>query len=141
MAPFAKTGGLADVMGALPRYLHRAGHDVRVFLPLYDKVDTSKTKFEIVIDGIEVRLGAHRYQVRIAAASSEPQVYFVDCPALYRRGGLYTSDADEHRRFLALCWGALAATQRMGFAPDVVHCHDWQAAMVPLILKTHFAWD
>ncbi|HUR27358.1 MAG TPA: glycogen synthase GlgA [Planctomycetota bacterium] len=141
MAPFAKTGGLADVIGALPRHLHRAGHDVRVFLPLYDRVDTSKAAFEVALEGIEIRLGAHQYRARIVRSGKEPEIYFVDCPALFRRGGLYTNDADEHRRFLALCWGALAACQRMGFAPDVIHCNDWQTAMLPLTLKTHFAWD
>ena len=141
MAPYAKTGGLADVMAALPRYLHRAGHDVRPFLPLYDRIDTSKAKFEVVLEGIEVRLGAHRYRARIVMSGSEPQVFFVDIPALYRRGSIYTNDADEHRRFLALNWAALAACQRMGFAPDIVHCHDWQTGLMPMTLKTHFAWD
>lgn len=141
MAPFAKTGGLADVMGALPKYLHRAGHDVRVFLPLYDRIDTSKHSFEVALEGIDIRLGSHHYRARIVTAGKEPAVYFVDCPALYRRGGLYTNDADEHRRFLALNWAALAGCQRMGFAPDVIHLNDWQTGLLPLTLKTHFAWD
>ena len=141
MAPFAKTGGLADVMAALPRYLHKAGHDVRCFLPLYDKIDRSKTKFEVVLDGLDLRLGSHRYAAKIVAAGSEPQVYFVHCPELYGRGSIYTNDADEHLRFLALDWAALHACQRMGFAPDVIHCHDWQSAMMPLTLKAAFAWD
>ena len=60
MAPFAKTGGLADVMGALPKYLHRAGHDVRVFLPLYDRIDQSKATFEPVLEAFDIHLGWHR---------------------------------------------------------------------------------
>jgi starch synthase len=141
MAPYAKTGGLADVVAALPRYLARNGHDVRVFLPLYDRVDTSKARFEKVIDDIDIRLGAHRYPARIVRADGEPPAHFVDCPALYHRGSIYTNDPDEHRRFLALCWGALAACQRMAFAPDIIHCHDWQTALLPLTVKTLFQWD
>ncbi len=141
LAPYAKTGGLADVMAALPRYLHRAGHDVRVFIPLYDTIDTRKTEFRVVLEGIDVQLGAHRYRVNIVAAGSEPEIHFVHCPALYSRGAIYTHDADEHRRFLALCWAAMAACQRMLFSPDIIHCHDWQASLLPLIRKTRFDWD
>jgi starch synthase len=139
MAPFAKTGGLADVTAALPRQLARNGHDVRVFLPLYD---TAKTPaLTAIIGQQELRLGAHRYVLEILGIEGDPIVHFVHCPALYSRGGLYTNDDDEHRRFLALAWGALLACQRMGFAPDVIHCNDWQSALIPLTLKCRFSWD
>ncbi len=134
MAPFAKTGGLADVMGALPAYLHRAGHDVRVVLPMYDKVDTTKATFIGIMD-LEVVLGAHRYACKIFRCGLTPPVYLVHCPALYARGRLYTSDADEHRRFLALQFAALSICRRLDFTPDVIHCHDWQAALLPMIIK------
>ncbi len=134
MAPFAKTGGLADVMAALPAYLHRAGHDVRVVIPMYDRVDTSKALFETVMD-IEVVLGAHRYACKIFRCGKSPPVYLIHCPALYARGSLYTSDADEHRRFLVLQWGALQICERLRFVPDVIHCHDWQASLLPMIAK------
>ena len=140
MAPFAKTGGLADVMAALPAYLHRAGHDTRVVLPLYDTVDTKKATFQAIMD-LEVPLGTHRYQTKIFRVGTAPPVYFVHCPELYARGRLYTSDADEHRRFLALSYAALFLCQRLEFAPDVLHAHDWQAALLPMIIKTLFAND
>lgn len=140
MAPFAKTGGLADVMAALPAYLSRAGHDVRVVLPLYDTVDTSKATFE-AIGELEVPLGTHKYQTKIFRVGTAPAIYFVHCPALYARGRLYTSDPDEHRRFLALCYAAMFLCQRLDFAPDILHAHDWQAALLPMIVKTWFAKD
>jgi len=140
MAPYAKTGGLADVMAALPAYLHRAGHDVRAVIPLYDSVDTSKATFELVTQ-LDIPLGSHRYETRIFRVDAGPTVYFVHCPALYARGRLYTSDHDEHRRFLALCFAALLLCQRLDFTPDVIHAHDWQAALVPLMLRTLFAHD
>ena len=140
MAPFAKTGGLADVVAALPKYLASAGHDVRVVLPLYDTVDTKKATFDWVMD-LEIPLGAHRYQTKIFRVGNAPIVYFVHCPALYARGRLYTSDADEHRRFLTLSYAALLLCQRLDFSPDVLHCHDWQTALLPMIVKTLFAKD
>lgn len=141
VAPYAKTGGLADVMGALPRELSRMGHDVRVFMPLYDRIDTHKLELHVALEHLEVRLGPHRYDVKVLTAGEHPRMYFVHCPALYARGRLYTHDPDEHRRFLLLCYVALAMCQRHAFAPHIVQCNDWQAAMVPLLLKTRFAWD
>jgi starch synthase len=141
MAPFAKTGGLADVMAALPRQLARSGHDVRVFLPLYDTAKVRGADLTTVLDGFEVALGPHRYHVKIVSPAGDRLVHFVHCPVLYGRGGLYTNDDDEHRRFLALSWAALMACQRMGFAPDVIHGNDWQSALLPLTLKCRFSWD
>jgi starch synthase len=142
MAPFSKTGGLADVMAALPAYLQKAGHDVRVVLPLYDTVDTSKATFQAIMD-LELSLGSHRYQLKIfqLASPAGPKLYFVHCPALYARGRLYTSDPDEHRRFLALSYAALLICQRLDFAPDILHGHDWQASLLPMIVKTLLAKD
>ena len=134
MAPFAKTGGLADVMGALPAYLCRAGHDARVVMPLYDRVDTSKAVFHAAFD-ITVTLGAHRYAMKVFRVDGPPTVYFLHCPALYARPSLYTQDADEHRRFLALQWASLQICERVGFMPHVIHAHDWQAALLPMIVK------
>ena len=106
-APFAKTGGLADVVAALPRHVRRAGHDVMVFLPFYSRIDTGKGSFELVpgMSDIDIRLGPHHYQVSIVAATApgaEYPVHLVHCPVLYHRASLYTSDPDEHLRFLVL---------------------------------------
>jgi starch synthase len=81
MAPYAKTGGLADVMGALPAYLSRAGHDVRVVMPLYDSVDTTKARFQAIGD-FNVPLGPHRYSVKVFRVDGQPTIYFVECPEL-----------------------------------------------------------
>ncbi|HWM84734.1 MAG TPA: glycogen synthase [Kofleriaceae bacterium] len=145
-APFAKTGGLGDVMAALPRQLHRAGHDVRVFLPFYGTIDTGKGSFNLVpgLKDIDIRLGPHHYQVSIVSATApgtDLAIYLVHCPVLYHRASIYTTDPDEHLRFLVLCAAAFATCQRLRFAPDVVHCNDWQTALAPLSLKTLYAWD
>ncbi len=141
VAPYAKTGGLGDVVGALPRYLRKLGHDVRVFMPLYASIDTARHPISPLGDPFVVTLGSHRYHVRIATSDADPGMYFVHSPELYARGALYTADPDEHRRFLALGWAALMTLQRLQFSPDVLHCHDWQTGLLPLTLKTAFAWD
>lgn len=141
VAPFAKTGGLGDVSGALPNYLRAAGHDVRVFMPLYSRIDFGGTTVSFAMPQFEIQLGHHRYTVGIVTADSAPGTYFVHCPELYNRPGLYTQDPDEHRRFLALGWAALTAAQHMGFAPDILHCNDWHTALLPLTLQARFSWD
>ena len=112
VAPFAKTGGLGDVSAALPRALHRRGHQVRVFMPLYARIDQRKHDFRRVetLRDLTIKLGPRRFQVNIFAATlpgSTLEVFFVHCPALYSRPSIYSHDADEHLRFLLLCYAAL----------------------------------
>ena len=140
VAPYAKTGGLGDVVGALPKYLRQLGHDVRVVMPFYSSIDTARLDLEAG-DPFTVRLGGHHYTVRLVTSASAPGMIFVHCSELYARGRLYTSDPDEHRRFLVLTWAALHAAQRLGFAPDVIHCNDWQTGLLPLTLRAAFGWD
>jgi starch synthase len=143
-APFAKAGGLADVSTALSRHLHARGHDVRLFLPMYPRVEADGRAFETVIPQASFDLGPHRVVFSVHTSllpGSTMRVYFVRCPSLYSRPSLYTQDPDEHMRFAALSWAALVACQYMGFAPDIAHVNDWQTALVPLMLRRAFAWD
>jgi starch synthase len=143
VARYAKTGGLADVSAALPRYLANAGHDVRVFMPYYSRVDDKGASLEVVLRDLEIRLGGRRYEVAIVRASrpGDAPVHLVHCPALYHRPSIYTADPDEHLRFLVLTRAALEACGRMQFAPDIIHGNDWQAALTPLTVKVRYAWD
>jgi len=144
VAPFGKTGGLGDVASALPRALGARGHDVRVVMPMYKRVQTADRTFENVVRDAVVVLGGNRYVFSIFTAplpNSAVPVYFVRCAGLYDRPGIYTEDPDEHVRFALLNWAALVLAQRLGFRPDIVHCNDWQTALLPLILKTAFGWD
>lgn len=146
LAPFAKTGGLGDVCGALPRYLARAGHDVRPFVPLYANLREGRDRL-VPVDyarDVPVRVGGRTLTFSLATApvpGTDVPVYFVDCPALYDRPGVYAADGDEHVRFAFLTHAALVSCQRMGFSPDVLHAHDWHAALAPLLLRTQYAWD
>lgn len=146
IAPLAKTGGLADVTGALIRYLEGAGHDVRSFLPLYSSVDLASLASAPVdfLHDISLEMGPHRYRYSVVGArlpGSQATVYLIDCPALYARGRIYTTDPDEHLRFLALTRAAFECCQRMGWSPQILHCHDWHTAFGPLFAKTLYAWD
>jgi starch synthase len=145
-ASLSKTGGLADVVSALSRALAARGHDVRVFLPAYGSLDAlplDRWEVEVARD-VELVLGSHHYRYTLQQAvvpGTAFKVYLINCPALFHRPALYGEDADEHRRFLLLTRAALDSCQRLGFAPDIVHCHDWHAAFAPLLLKTTYAWD
>jgi len=146
VAPLAKTGGLADVSAALPRELHDAGHDVKVFLPLYARIEESGQAGEPVegLQNLSLMLGKNRviYSVRATKLpGSDLTIHVIECPGLYRRPNLYTQDADEHLRFLLLTRAAIEVCQRLQWAPDVFHFNDWQTALGPLYLKSVYAWD
>jgi starch synthase len=146
VAPLAKAGGLGDVSAALPRYLHDAGHDVRVFVPFYARIATSGREIVPVdfIQNIAVHMGPHTYHFSLYTTplpNSSLWVYLVQCAPLYARPELYTNDADEHMRFGLLTRAALDACQRMGFAPHVLHCNDWQTAIAPLYVDALYRWD
>lgn len=144
--PLAKTGGLADVSAALTRYLHRRGDDVRVFLPLYRSIAGQRLELQPVapLQDLPLAIGAREYRYSVstgAAPGSDLQLHFVDCPELYDRPAVYTTDADEHVRFLLLTRAALECCQRLAFAPQILHCNDWHTAFGPLFLRTLYAWD
>ena len=146
VAPFAKTGGLGDVTSSLGRYLGEAGHDVRLFLPLYGNLREGRDTLIPVefLQGVPVHLGGREYTISVHTApipGSSQWVHFVSCPPLYARKSIYCMDGDEHLRFGLLSVAALVCAQRMGFAPDIVHAHDWHTALMPLFLRTHFGWD
>ncbi|HKQ61827.1 MAG TPA: glycogen synthase [Candidatus Polarisedimenticolaceae bacterium] len=146
VAPLAKTGGLGDVGRALPLELHRQGHDVRVFLPCYAQIDRAAYPL-VPVDfarDVPVTLGARTYRFTLLTTrlpGSDLALYLIDCPELLHREQYYGSGADEARRFALFCRGVLESCQRMGWGPDVFHCNDWHAALVPLLLRTIYAWD
>src|SRR3977135_1846847 len=105
-APLSKTGGLADVSSALTKYLHAAGHDVRLFTPLYSSIDRARFPMRPLegLQNIDIAVGPHRYVMSVMTTQmpgSAASIYLLDCPDLYSRATLYTADPDEHQRFLA----------------------------------------
>ena len=146
VSPLAKTGGLADVAGALTKYLHAAGHDVRLFMPLYQQIERRKLPLWPVdfLTDVPLQLGSHALKFSVHTGrlpGSAAMVYLVHAPAFFERDSLYSTAADEHLRFLLLTHAALLSCQRMAFAPDILHCNDWHTALGPLLMRTTYGWD
>jgi starch synthase len=146
IAPFAKSGGLADVAGALPRHLRNQGHDVRLFMPLYSTIGDAAAHATPLpsAQDISLQLGSHAYRFSILETQlpdSRVPLYLVHCPEAYDRPTIYTEGVDEHLRFLILQRAALETCQRLAFAPDIVHCNDWHTGLIPLLLNSLYAWD
>jgi starch synthase len=146
MTPYAKTGGLADVSGALLKYLHADGHDIRLFMPAYSSIRRDEFPLQAIdaLQNLSLQLGSERYQFSVLtpkAPGAQNIVHMIDCPLLYDRPGLYTVDADEHRRFLLLTHAAFLCCQRLGFAPQIMHFNDWHSALGTLLRRTVYARD
>jgi starch synthase len=141
-APLAKTGGLADVVGALPAALRDFGDEAAVVIPRYGSIDLTSARR--VYDNLPVWLGPHRYDTTVYHAPAEFPLYLVDCPPLFDRTGFYGSGgldyADNHIRFAVFCRAALGVARYL-FPADILHCHDWQAGLVPVYLRSTFAGD
>lgn len=138
-APFAKTGGLADVVGSLPPALRALGHDVRLVMPWYRVVRGITGSLRLSRRKIPVPMGGRIYLVgyRTGEIQGVP-VYFIDVPEFYDRPELYGEQGQDYpdnaERFGLLSRAALELVRHLEFAPDVIHAHDWQAGLVPVYL-------
>lgn len=137
VTPFAKVGGLGDVLGALPKALYRAGFDARVVMPLYRDVPRETLQrlpfpLGVPVGGREYWCGVHESRL----PGSDVPVYFFEYEELFNRSGVYRGDGDEHLRYAVLSRGALQLTRMLGWLPDVIHCNDWQTGVIPGYLNT-----
>ena len=145
--PFAKTGGLADVVGALPPELVKLGHEVTVYLPLYAGVRRQiKGELKYAVRSITIPFEYYNRFAGIVDGGKRAgvQCYFIDCPELFDREGLYGTVAGDYpnnwERFGLFCRAVLEAAKLLG-VPDVFHVHDWQAALIPVYLRTTYDSD
>lgn len=145
VTPFSKTGGLGDVAGSLPRALAVAGCDVRVITPKYAGIKESTYKLKKVIDSISFRIGKRDetgslYEGKLPG--SKVPVYFVSCDKYFVRKEMYQENGKDYEdnleRFSFFSMMVLHSIEKLGWQPDVIHCNDWQTALVPLYLKTTF---
>ncbi len=148
VAPFSKTGGLADVSGALPQSLKKLGAEVIVITPFYGNVRAGKHSLEKTDIPFEVKIGD---RVTIGGVykgflpDTQVPVYFLESERYFGRMGLYnypgtTNDfPDNNERFIFFARGALEVIEKLKMHPDVVHCNDWQTGLVPVYLKTTYA--
>ena len=139
--PFVKTGGLGDVMYALPRELVRLNCDVRVILPRYACIPKEYQDKMVYRGEFYMDLGrtGRNYYVGIMEYIHDGVVYdFIDNQEFFSTGNPYINLVDDIPKYCFFSKAALAALNYMNWIPDIVHCHDWQAALVPVFLKTLF---
>ena len=138
--PFIKTGGLADVVGALAPVLAKKGHDVRVILPLYTAIPQRYVERMTHVTDFEVSLGWRRQYCGIEMLEQDGVIwYFVDNKFYFGRSYIYGMGGDEYERFGFFCRGVLNALPLIDFQPDVIHANDWQSGMLPALLKIQYA--
>ena len=143
--PLAKTGGLADVTAALSEYFGSEGHDTLVLLPYYASLDVTGLRIKKVagLQGLQMTLGDRTVGYSIVKASPKAggaDIHLLQCDELYGGPELY-SGPEEHLRFILLSRAAIEMCQKLKFAPDIFHCHDWHTALVPIYLKAVYSWD
>lgn len=143
--PYAKTGGLADVVGALPFSLSERGEEVAVVMPLYAGSAAQTKAAERVYDRMPIHLDDSLYACEIRRiVDRSVTFYFVNCPELYDRPALYGEAGkdypDNDIRFGVLSHAVLGVVRSL-FRPQLVHCHDWQTALVPVLMRRKFPLD
>ena len=151
VVPFAKTGGLADVCGALPKALAKLGHQVKVILPKYRMVDEKKIKLsKVKADVAVIPIGDKSVKLTVRSYNLIPpkiEYLFVVNDEYYDREELYKDRStgfdyeDNHERFILFARGSLEILKAIGWQPDIIHANDWQSALIPAYLKTLYAGD
>lgn len=151
VVPFAKTSNLAETAGAFVKYVKNLGHDVRVMMPKYRIVNERKYVLRDVIrlQGLKIKLGDDELEANGKSAfipNSKVQIYFLDNKSLFDREGLYAgSDGeffdDNAQRFIFFALGCLETLKLLYWQPDIIHCNDWQTALIPILLKSVYKDD
>ena len=143
--PFSKTGGLADVVGALPKALAGEGHEVTLLLPRYRMTKPGKPMPQLRSLTVPLPSGLRFAAIQDAGKSAGVQTYLVDMPEFFDRDQLYMEKGkdypDNHLRFASFSLACLELLKRFAERPDVIHCHDWQASLVPIYLRNAYQND
>jgi starch synthase len=140
--PYIKTGGLADVIGSLPKELVKQGIDVRVILPKYSKIAESLKSQMRLLCTFEVPVGWRRQYCGIEVMEHQKVTfYFVDNEYYFKRDGEIYGHYDDAERYAFFCRAVLEALPQIGWQPDILHAHDWHAGLVSVFLRTHYAHD
>ncbi len=134
VVPFAKTGGLADVAGALPLALEKEGQEVIIIMPRYKAIDAAKFNLKKIKEGVLTGI-----------LGKNIKVYFIENDAYFNRDGLYGDKNGDHPdnldRFAYYCRKSLDLLKEINFKPDIIHCHDWQSSLIPVFLEAVYAKD
>lgn len=147
VVPFAKTGGLADVAGALPKALRALGHDVRVVMPRYYVVDKNTLKALDGALGVDMGCDGEAWGLVFEGLlpDSDVPVYFIEHEGYFGRSGLYDSGEDGYidnpQRFIYFSKAVMQLSKKLHFQPNIIHVNDWQSAVIPLLLNTMYRDD
>ncbi|MDI6784709.1 MAG: glycogen/starch synthase, partial [bacterium] len=146
-APFAKVGGLADVIGSLPKALAKLGHEVKVVMPKYKKIDNQMyhlqqiSDSEITIPWPTPALQKDAFILQGVLPHSPVEIYFIWNDHNFSRDEIYQVKGQDYpdnaERFAFFCQAALALCKDLNWKPDVIHCHDWQTGLLPAYLKIY----
>jgi len=145
VVPYAKTGGLADVTGALPSAFKKLAHDVRIVMPKYKSIDFGKTKPHKVIEKTQIDIGGKKESCSIYEGEREDGVifYWIENDNFFARKGLYGDKRgdyhDNAKRFAFFSLAAIEVIRKKLFSPDIIHINDWQTSFIPIYLKNNFA--
>jgi starch synthase len=146
IVPFAKTGGLADVAGALPCELEKLGHEVTVFMPAYRCIGESVEPIEPLPINYGIPLGDHAEEGGLSKSrlpDSNVSIYFIEQSEYFDRPGLYAENGhdypDNFERFTFFCRAVLEAIRLLDLKPDLIHGNDWQTGLIPALLKCEYA--
>ena len=142
IVPFAKVGGLADVVGALPKALQSLGHDVRLAMPRYKQVQPDRFSLEPVLNDLTVQMSNFQVSAQVlqGTVSNAIPVYMIDAPRFFERENIY-GYTDDGERFILFCRAVLEAMRTLDWSPDIIHCHDWHTGIVPNWMHTIYHND
>jgi len=140
--PLTKVSGLADVAGALPQALHDLGHDVRLVIPRYHRIDADRFGLKPLAPPFPVPMNAHTEPAEVWAGQLPPgvPVYLIDNARYFHREGIY-GYPDDGERFIFFCRATLEMLKVLHWAPDVIHGHDWHTGILPNWLQTLYRDD
>lgn len=140
VSPLVKVGGLADVVGSLPKALNKLGHDVRIMLPQYGVIDGAKYKLSLVSDSFNAKVSqtVKPFTLSMADVDSELKVYLIGNEEFLEAKDVY--GGNELRRFLLFDRAVAEGLPELDWQPNIVHCHDWHTGLIPMWLKKN-NWD
>ncbi len=150
--PFLKMSSAADLIRLLPQKLQEKGHEIRIFMPKFGVINERRNRLHEVVrlSGINIRVAGEEKPLTIKEASipnAKLQVYFLDNEDYFKRKSVLTDPnsntfhIDNDERAIFFCKGVIETVKKLGWAPDIIHCHDWMTSFIPLYLRTQYKDD
>jgi starch synthase len=150
--PFLKLSSAADFIRLLPQKLQEKGHEIRILMPKFGVINERRNRLHEVVrlSGINIRVGEEEKPLTIKVASipnAKLQVYFLDNEDYFQRKSVLVDPVsnsfykDNDERAIFFCKGVIETVKKLGWQPDIIHCHDWMTSFIPLYLRTHYKDD